>query len=492
LQVVVVLLLICSSRGLVPPLIRVCVSASVWSATIKMDFKKRKLEENGAITGGGGSTPSSAVEIPKDDVKKFIELFNKEQLVEILEDAATRHADVLEDIRKLADKDPAHRKIFVRGLGWDTTSDTLKTVFAQFGEVEEGVVILDKGTGKSRGFGFVTFRHMDGAQRSLKEPSKRIDGRMTVCQLAATGAQASVASSTQEVSQRKIYVGNVPMDLAADRLLALFSGFGEIEEGPLGFDKVTGRSRGFALIIFKTVEAAKRALQEPIKMIDGQQMYCKLAVEGQKQRHGGTQGKSDDDVYRGGPQVSTPQSAVPAGSNFQYGSGNPGLITTGVPYNQGISSGMNSGLHSGLPSHNQSLKASLNPSYSLTQPLTTPLGHSLNTSLNPSLNSSFTPGVGQVQTSLGVASYGTQLGMPPYGAQQTGLGGQPTVYSSMGGLPLYGSAANLVASQQGAVFQTTDGHYAYASYQNPQLPVSSAPRTSSVVGLATLPSYYNF
>ncbi len=168
------------------------------------------------------------------------------------------------------------------------------------------------------------------------------------------------------------------------------------------------------------------------------------------------------------------------------------MITTGVPYNQGISSGMNSGLHSGLPSHNQSLKASLNPSYSLTQPLTTPLGHSLNTSLNPSLNSSFTPGVGQVQTSLGVASYGTQLGMPPYGAQQTGLGGQPTVYSSMGGLPLYGSAANLVASQQGAVFQTTDGHYAYASYQNPQLPVSSAPRTSSVAGLQTLPSYYNF
>jgi heterogeneous nuclear ribonucleoprotein A1/A3 len=263
-----------------------------------MDLKKRKMEENGAITGG--LTPS-AFEISKEDVKKLIELFNKDQLVEILEDAATRHEDVLEEIRKLADKDPAHRKIFVRGLGWDTTSDTLKTVFAQFGEVEEGAVILDKGTGKSRGFGFVTFRHMDGAQRSLKEPSKRIDGRMTVCQLAATGA--TVVSSMQEVGQRKIYVGNVPMDLAADRLLALFAGFGEIEEGPLGFDKFTGRSRGFALIIFKTVEAAKRALQEPIKTIDGQQMYCKLAVEGQKQRQGGTQGKADNDVRRGGPQV---------------------------------------------------------------------------------------------------------------------------------------------------------------------------------------------
>ncbi|CAM6022338.1 unnamed protein product [Sphagnum balticum] len=415
-----------------------------------MDLKKRKMEENGAITGG--LTPS-AFEISKEDVKKLIELFNKEQLVEILEDAATRHEDVLEEIRKLADKDPAHRKIFVRGLGWDTTSDTLKTVFAQFGEVEEGAVILDKGTGKSRGFGFVTFRHMDGAQRSLKEPSKRIDGRMTVCQLAATGA--TVVSSTQEVGQRKIYVGNVPMDLAADRLLALFAVFGEIEEGPLGFDKFTGRSRGFALIIFKTVEAAKRALQEPIKTIDGQQMYCKLAVEGQKQRQGGTQGKTDNDVRRGGPQ--------------------------------GISPGMNPG----LSSHNQNLgnlNGSLNPSYSLTQSLNPSLGHS---SLNASMNPSLTPGVGQVQTSLGVASYGTHLGVSPYGTQQSGLSGQPTAYSSMGGLPLYGSAANSVASQQAAVFQATGGHYAYASYQNPQLPVSSAPRASSVGGLATLPSYYN-
>lgn len=212
-------------------------------------------------------------------------------------------ADVLEEIRKLADKDPGHRKIFVRGLGWDTTTETLKTVFAQFGEVEEGAVIMDKGTGKSRGFGFVTFKHMDGAQRSLKEPSKRIDGRMTVCQLASTGALQT--NPNQEVSHRKIYVGNVPLDLSADRLLALFAGYGEIEEGPLGFDKYTGRSRGFALIIYKTVDAAKRALLEPIKTIDGIQMYCKLAAENQKQQgRQGPGGKSEGEMMGGRQPVS--------------------------------------------------------------------------------------------------------------------------------------------------------------------------------------------
>jgi RNA recognition motif-containing protein len=52
--------------------------------------------------------------------------------------------------------------------------------FEQFGEIEEGAVITDKGTGKSRGFGFITFKHMDSAQRALREPSKNIDVSSTV------------------------------------------------------------------------------------------------------------------------------------------------------------------------------------------------------------------------------------------------------------------------------------------------------------------------
>ena len=48
-------------------------------------------------------------------------------------------------------------------------------VFHEYGEIEEGAVIVDKSTGKSRGYGFITFKHMDSAQRALKEPSKIID-----------------------------------------------------------------------------------------------------------------------------------------------------------------------------------------------------------------------------------------------------------------------------------------------------------------------------
>ena len=47
-------------------------------------------------------------------------------------------------------------------------------MFAAYGEVEEGAVVMDKNTGKSRGFAFVTFKDILGAHRALKEPSKKV------------------------------------------------------------------------------------------------------------------------------------------------------------------------------------------------------------------------------------------------------------------------------------------------------------------------------
>ena len=51
--------------------------------------------------------------------------------------------------------------------------------FSQYGEIEEGAVIIDKATGKSRGFGFITYKQTDAAHRALREPSKRIDVRVS-------------------------------------------------------------------------------------------------------------------------------------------------------------------------------------------------------------------------------------------------------------------------------------------------------------------------
>ncbi|CAL0333728.1 unnamed protein product [Lupinus luteus] len=250
-------------------------------------IKKRKLDENGFSVAD-----SVIVTLTTSDARKIIERFTQEQLLDILQDATVRHPDVLAAVRSVADTDQTQRKLFIRGLGWDTTTDGLRSLFSAYGDLEEAVVILDKTTGKSKGYGFVTFRHVDGALLALKEPSKRIDGRVTVTQLAAAGNSGST-TNTADIAQRKIYVANVPPDLPADKLLAHFSVYGEIEEGPLGFDKQTGKSKGFALFVYKSPEGAQAALVEPVKNVEGRQLNCKLAITDGKQGKRGVGGGQD-------------------------------------------------------------------------------------------------------------------------------------------------------------------------------------------------------
>ncbi|XP_057951314.1 uncharacterized protein LOC131146051 isoform X4 [Malania oleifera] len=85
--------------------------------------------------------------------------------------------------------DTTYTKIFVGGLAWETQRETMKRHFEQFGEILEAVVITDKYTGRSKGYGFVTFKDPDSAMRACQDPSPVIDGRRANCNLASLGAQ---------------------------------------------------------------------------------------------------------------------------------------------------------------------------------------------------------------------------------------------------------------------------------------------------------------
>lgn len=262
--------------------------------------KRRPNEDVAPITLTIGPPPYSATAaatsssprlLTKDDVLRLTESLSRDQLAEMVASAACHGGPVLDSVRSLCSRDPAQRKLFIRGLGWDTTQESLRSVFAPYGELEEAVVITDKTTGKSKGYGFITFRYIDGAILALKDPSKKIDGRITVVQLASAGlsekSAPNLAQKAADLALRKIFVGNVLPDMSSERLLSHFSTYGEIEEGPLGFDKQTGRFRGFALFVYKTVGGAQTALANPNKVFDGHTLVCKLAGEGKKGKAGG-------------------------------------------------------------------------------------------------------------------------------------------------------------------------------------------------------------
>jgi len=63
----------------------------------------------------------------------------------------------------------AKNKLFVGGLSWDTDDAGLRSAFEEFGEVTDAKVITDRDTGRSRGFGFVTFSDTADAQAAMDE-----------------------------------------------------------------------------------------------------------------------------------------------------------------------------------------------------------------------------------------------------------------------------------------------------------------------------------
>jgi len=60
-------------------------------------------------------------------------------------------------------------KIFVGGLNWDATDDDLRETFGECGAITDAVIVNDRDTGRSRGFGFVTYSSDEEAKAAVEK-----------------------------------------------------------------------------------------------------------------------------------------------------------------------------------------------------------------------------------------------------------------------------------------------------------------------------------
>jgi len=70
------------------------------------------------------------------------------------------------------------KKLFVGNLSWNLKDSDLQETFGEYGDIEEAVIITDKHTGRSRGFGFVTFANDEDADKAIEALNEQeLDGR---------------------------------------------------------------------------------------------------------------------------------------------------------------------------------------------------------------------------------------------------------------------------------------------------------------------------
>ncbi|KAG0364823.1 hypothetical protein BGX24_004439, partial [Mortierella sp. AD032] len=142
-------------------------------------------------------------------------------------------------------------KMFIGGLNWETTDESLKKYFSHYGELTDCMVMKDPMTNKSRGFGFLTFTDHRNVDAVLKE-DHHLDGKMI-------DPKRAIPREEQEKTE-KIFVGGIAANVTEEEFANYFSQFGHVLDATLMLDRASGRPRGFGFITFESDKGVDAAL----------------------------------------------------------------------------------------------------------------------------------------------------------------------------------------------------------------------------------------
>ena len=163
-------------------------------------------------------------------------------------------------------EDGSTKTIFVGNLSWAVDNDRLSQEFADCGEVVSARVQLDRNTGKSRGFGYVTFATAEAVDAAIAlNGTKEVDGRtLNLDKSTDVGPsrekRAQAFGDVRGAPSKVLFVGNLSWNTVEDTIWDAFSEYGEVSSVRLPTDRESGKPKGYGYIEFGAVDSAQKAL----------------------------------------------------------------------------------------------------------------------------------------------------------------------------------------------------------------------------------------
>ncbi|XP_050951928.1 heterogeneous nuclear ribonucleoprotein A1b [Labeo rohita] len=177
------------------------------------------------------------------------------------------------------------RKLFIGGLSFETTDDSLRAHFEQWGTLTDCVVMKDPNTKRSRGFGFVTYSNVTEVDAAMDARPHKVDGRLVEPKRAVSREDSNKPFAHTTV--KKIFVGGIKDDTEENHLRDYFKQFGKIEAIEIMVDHKTGNKRGFAFVTFDDHDSVDRIVIQKYHTVNGHNCEVRKALSKQEMQNTG-------------------------------------------------------------------------------------------------------------------------------------------------------------------------------------------------------------
>lgn len=177
------------------------------------------------------------------------------------------------------------RKLFIGGLSFETTDESLRAHFEQWGSLTDCVVMRDPNSKRSRGFGFVTYSSVQEVDAAMSARPHKVDGRVVEPKRAVSREDSNRPGA--HVTVKKIFVGGIKDDTEESHLRDYFQRFGKIEVIDIMTDRNTGKKRGFAFVTFDDHDSVDRIVIQKYHTINSHNCEVRKALTRQEMQTAG-------------------------------------------------------------------------------------------------------------------------------------------------------------------------------------------------------------
>ncbi|KAK2089051.1 Heteroproteinous nuclear ribonucleoprotein A1 [Saguinus oedipus] len=159
------------------------------------------------------------------------------------------------------------RKLFIGGLSFETTDESLRSHSEQWGTLTDCVVMRDPNTKRSRGFGFVTYATVEEVDAAMNARPHKVDGRVVEPKRAVSREESQRPGA--HLTVKKIFIGGIKEDTEEHHLRDYFEQYGKIEVIEIMTDRGSGKKRGFAFVTFDDHDSVDKIVIQKYHTVNG-------------------------------------------------------------------------------------------------------------------------------------------------------------------------------------------------------------------------------